>query len=82
MSDEGEVRSLIEDAKEAAEVLRNLVVQSQIDEAGNLSTCTHTHTHAHARWYYSTSHVYFPSSFTAVCHARAGTAMCRKDVKS
>lgn len=38
VSDEDEVRSLVDDAKEAAEVLRNLVVQSQIDEAGNLST--------------------------------------------
>ena len=46
LSNEDEVRSLVEDAKEAAEVLRNLVVQSQIDEAGNLSTFANTRTYA------------------------------------
>ena len=39
VSDEGEIKGLIGDANETAEVLKHLVVQSQIDEKWNLSTC-------------------------------------------
>lgn len=38
MSEENEIKELIENAKESAMILDELVVQSQIDESGNLST--------------------------------------------
>ena len=43
VSDEAQIRGLIGDAKETAEVLKHLVVQSQIDEKGNLSTFPAVH---------------------------------------